>query len=204
MSFEKAKDSYQKMVDSLIDDSTVKDTVTNQTVTLAQSYEYYVEVLKLEITLNQIKGKIADLHEIDNLILVFNFRGPYTAQLTKLYLNRVKEQLKDTNVILVGEGLFSEKGIRIYHVDARIDYTESKSLISIFKFNNSYTEHRLISLVQASGLNTINYNKFSTNADLFKASMSYKFNSWYSSSNVNFIMNVESLGEKAVLNFSII
>ena len=50
-----------------------------------------------------------DLHDIDNLILVFNFRGPYTAQLTKLYLNRVKEQLKDTNVILVGEGLFSEK-----------------------------------------------------------------------------------------------
>ena len=27
-----------------------------------------------------------DLREIDNVILVFNFRGPYTAQLTKLYL----------------------------------------------------------------------------------------------------------------------
>ena len=50
-----------------------------------------------------------DLKEIDNIILVFNFRGPYTAQLTKLYLNRVKEQLKSKNVILVGEGLFSEK-----------------------------------------------------------------------------------------------
>jgi len=50
-----------------------------------------------------------DLTEIDNIILVFNFRGPYTAQLTKLYLNRVKEQLKTKNVILVGEGLFSEK-----------------------------------------------------------------------------------------------
>ena len=50
-----------------------------------------------------------DLTEIDNIILVFNFRGPYTAQLTKLYLNRVKEQLKNKNVILVGEGLFSEK-----------------------------------------------------------------------------------------------
>ncbi len=50
-----------------------------------------------------------DLREIDNIILVFNFRGPYTAQLTKLYLNRVKEQLKTKNVILVGEGLFSEK-----------------------------------------------------------------------------------------------
>lgn len=50
-----------------------------------------------------------DLREIQNLILVFNFRGPYTVQLTKLYLGRVKEQLKTKNVILVGEGLFSEK-----------------------------------------------------------------------------------------------
>lgn len=50
-----------------------------------------------------------DLKEIDNLILVFNFRGPYTAQLTKLYLERVKSQLKNKNVFLVGEGLFSEK-----------------------------------------------------------------------------------------------
>ena len=41
--------------------------------------------------------------------MVFNFRGPYTAQLTKLYLNRVKEQIKNKNFILVGEGLFSEK-----------------------------------------------------------------------------------------------
>lgn len=53
--------------------------------------------------------EIEDLSEINNLILVFNFRGPYTAQLTKLYLNRVKAQLLTKNVILVGEGLFSEK-----------------------------------------------------------------------------------------------
>lgn len=50
-----------------------------------------------------------NLNDIDNIILVFNFRGPYTAQLTKLYLDRVKDQLKNKNVILVGEGLFSEK-----------------------------------------------------------------------------------------------
>ena len=50
-----------------------------------------------------------DLKEIDNVVLVFNFRGPYTAQLTKLYLGRVKDQLSDKNVVLVGEGLFSEK-----------------------------------------------------------------------------------------------
>lgn len=50
-----------------------------------------------------------DLKEINTVILVFNFRGPYTAQLTKLYLSRVKGQLAKKNMILVGEGLFSEK-----------------------------------------------------------------------------------------------
>jgi rubrerythrin len=50
-----------------------------------------------------------DLSGIDNVIPVFNFRRPYTAQLTKLYLGRVKAQLKKKNLILVGEGLFSEK-----------------------------------------------------------------------------------------------
>ena len=53
--------------------------------------------------------EVEDLKGIDNLVLVFNFRGPYTAQLTKLYLSRVKDQLRTKNVILVGEGLFSEK-----------------------------------------------------------------------------------------------
>ena len=50
-----------------------------------------------------------DLRQVDHVILVFNFRGPYTAQLTKLYLSRVKDQIRNKNVILVGEGLFSEK-----------------------------------------------------------------------------------------------
>ena len=50
-----------------------------------------------------------DFREIDTVILAFNFRGPYTAQLTKLYLSRVKNQLKTKNMVLVGEGLFSEK-----------------------------------------------------------------------------------------------
>ena len=53
--------------------------------------------------------EMENLEGIDNIILVFNFRGPYTAQLTKLYLDRVKDQLKTKNVSLVGEGLFSEK-----------------------------------------------------------------------------------------------
>ena len=72
-----------------------------------------------------------NLHEIDNLVLVFNFRGPYTAQLTKLYLNRVKEQLKSTNVILVGEGLFSEKEFPVV-ADEIYKTTPSKTFNKFF------------------------------------------------------------------------
>lgn len=45
----------------------------------------------------------------DNLILVFGFRGPYTAQLTKLFLEKMKGKLNYKNLVVVGEGLFSEK-----------------------------------------------------------------------------------------------
>lgn len=72
-----------------------------------------------------------DLKEIDNIILVFNFRGPYTAQLTKLYLNRVKEQLKSKNVILVGEGLFSEKEFPIV-ADEIYNNNPSKTFTKFF------------------------------------------------------------------------
>ena len=71
--------------------------------------EVISEALKCNLVNIDTPFEAEDLKEIDNIILVFNFRGPYTAQLTKLYLNRVKDQLKTKNVILVGEGLFSEK-----------------------------------------------------------------------------------------------
>ena len=72
-----------------------------------------------------------DLKEIDNIILVFNFRGPYTAQLTKLYLSRVKDQIKDKNVILVGEGLFSEKEFPVV-ADEIYKSTPSKTFNKFF------------------------------------------------------------------------
>ena len=72
-----------------------------------------------------------DLSEINTVILVFNFRGPYTAQLTKLYLSRVKEQLKKKNVILVGEGLFSQKEFPIVAQEIS-DTTPSKTFNTFF------------------------------------------------------------------------
>ena len=72
-----------------------------------------------------------DLSKTDTPILVFNFRGPYTAQLTKLYLSRVKEQLKKKNVILVGEGLFSQKEFPIVAQEI-YDTTPSKTFHTFF------------------------------------------------------------------------
>ena len=72
-----------------------------------------------------------DLSNIDNIVLVFNFRGPYTAQLTKLYLSRVKEQLKTKNMILVGEGLFSEKEFPIV-AEEIYNSTPSKTFTKFF------------------------------------------------------------------------
>ena len=72
-----------------------------------------------------------DLREIGNVILVFNFRGPYTAQLTKLYLSRVKNQLKNKNVILVGEGLFSQKEFPIVAQEI-YDNNPSKNFAKFF------------------------------------------------------------------------
>ena len=72
-----------------------------------------------------------DLSKPDTLILVFNFRGPYTAQLTKLYLSRVKEQVRKKNVILVGEGLFSQKEFPIVAQEI-YDTTPSKTFHTFF------------------------------------------------------------------------
>ena len=45
----------------------------------------------------------------DMLVVVFGFRGPYTAQLTKLFISRMQGKLNYKNLVVVGEGLFSEK-----------------------------------------------------------------------------------------------
>ena len=50
-----------------------------------------------------------DENDYDALILVFGFRGPYTAQLTKLFVSKMEGKLNYKHLIVVGEGLFSEK-----------------------------------------------------------------------------------------------
>ena len=50
-----------------------------------------------------------DPSKYDALVMVFNFRGPYTAQLTKLFLSKMQGKLNNKHLVLVGEGIFSEK-----------------------------------------------------------------------------------------------
>jgi len=45
----------------------------------------------------------------DAIVVVFGFRGPYTAQLTKLFLSRMSGKLHNKHFIVVGEGIFSDK-----------------------------------------------------------------------------------------------
>ncbi len=53
--------------------------------------------------------QVEDETKYDALIMVFGFRGPYTAQLTKLFLSKMEGKLNNKHLIVVGEGLFSEK-----------------------------------------------------------------------------------------------
>ena len=86
-------------------------------------------------------------------------------------------------------GLFSISGIRIYHIDSRITKNDAENIIDIFDYDNSYTDHRLISLVQASGSNAIDKGSFSSNSDLLKCDTEYVINKWYSKTNLEFVIS---------------
>ncbi len=72
----------------------------------------------------------------DAIVLVFGFRGPYTAQLTKLFLNKMQGKLKNKHVIVVGEGIFSDKEFP--------GVAESlKNLANPYTFNSYFTKGEL-------------------------------------------------------------
>lgn len=53
--------------------------------------------------------QVEDESVYDALILVFGFRGSYTAQLTKIFPARMQAKLNYKHLIVVGEEMFSEK-----------------------------------------------------------------------------------------------
>lgn len=93
-------------------------------------------------------------------------------------------------------GLFSISGIRIYHVDATLNNPEDCfSVFEITKYNNSYTSHRLITLVEADGRNDIDDNGYSEDSDLFQVSDIYSNAKWYDNTKANFSVIVNSINE---------
>lgn len=94
-------------------------------------------------------------------------------------------------------GLFSTKGIRIYHIDATLkDPADAWYIWDIYQYNNSSTDHKLISLVEADGENNIEKeNAYSENSDLFQVNDTFKNVTWYDGTNANFELKVVSIND---------
>ena len=94
-------------------------------------------------------------------------------------------------------GLFSVDGIRIYHVDATLKDNSSDEyggIWDIYSYDNSSTEHKLLSLVQANGRNTIETkNDYSSNKDLFASGSVISGLKWYDGTSVDFTITVSSI-----------
>ena len=86
-------------------------------------------------------------------------------------------------------GLFSVSGLRIYHVNAEKTTNYVYSILDIFANNNSTTEHKLLSLVQVKGGNSIANGEFATDNDLLQNGY-YMLSSWYSSNKRRYDINV--------------
>lgn len=91
-------------------------------------------------------------------------------------------------------GLFSVSGIRIYHVVSLLnDPKECFSIYDITKYNNSYTNTRLISLVEADGRNDISKNGYSENSDLFQKGDRFINSTWMNKQSTNFTVTVDNI-----------
>lgn len=92
-------------------------------------------------------------------------------------------------------GLFSTKGIRIYHVDATLaSPSEANGIWEICKNNNANTTDKLIKLIQADGLDEIEIeNHYGDNDDLFQASIGYTNIRWNDNTSANFEIIVNSI-----------
>jgi len=76
-------------------------------------------------------------------------------------------------------GLFDKAGVRIYHIDARIDPNlgspqNELGYYTIFSFNNSDTKYKIIDLIEADNNNSISKLGYASNSDLFEIGDSLK------------------------------
>ncbi len=71
------------------------------------------------------------------------------------------------------DGLFTQSGIRIYHINAVVDPNQGSpqnldGYYSVFSFNNSDTARKLIKIIEADGDYTIENTGLAENEDLFR------------------------------------
>lgn len=99
------------------------------------------------------------------------------------------------NSVAAGEnGLFSSSGIRIYHVNAKLNNPEDCfSIFELTLYNNSYTSKRLITLIEADGKDDISKNGFSENSDLFVTNDQYAPRFWLDYSSCGFVIKINSI-----------
>lgn len=99
------------------------------------------------------------------------------------------------NYASAGEyGLFSTMGVRIYHVNAKLnDPEDCYSIFELTKYNNSYTSKRLITLIEADGQDDISKNGYAENSDLFQTGDEYSPSRWYDYSYCGFKIKVNSI-----------
>ena len=104
-------------------------------------------------------------------------------------------------------GLFSKKGVRIYHIDARIDSNlgSPKNLngyYSIFSFNNSDTQHKLIRMLEADNNKSIERTGIASNYDLFTPGHSLSTIYNYDDVMYENIITIVSVGDYATIKIT--
>lgn len=98
-------------------------------------------------------------------------------------------------------GLFTNSGIRIYHIDARIDPNvgnpqNEDGYFTVFSFNNSDTNHKLIKIIEADNNNSIENTGYADNSDLFQVGDIFGSNyRLHNGQFVNFRIEISSITE---------
>ena len=104
-------------------------------------------------------------------------------------------------------GLFSKSGVRIYHVDARIDPNvgNQKNLqgyYSIFSFNNSDTNHKLIKMIEYDNNNSIPKTGLASNTDLFPSNSTLRSYYTYESVKIKYNISIGTLGDEVEITIT--
>lgn len=91
-------------------------------------------------------------------------------------------------------GLFSIFGIRIYHVIATLNNPEDCwSIYEMTKYNNSYTDKKLISIIEADFDNTVLKGDYSENDDLFQVGDILSSYKWSDGTSINFSISINNI-----------